>query len=77
MATTKRLVQTAGLAAGVIGVVAVSLPRVHVMVDDHVAIVHGEVPNERDACVTVLPPELRELWGDRTGTLTRDGNSPR
>jgi BON domain len=115
MAITRRLVQAAGLAAGVIGVVAASapdsavgraarrladrlardvgyaaasapgilyrlagrrpdpnvsddvlvdrirsslgplekrldVPRVHVMVDDHVAIVHGEVPDERDAC---------------------------
>src|SRR5665213_221908 len=97
MATTKRLVRTAGLAVGVIGVVAASapdsrfgraarrladrlagrrpdpnvsddvladrirsslgslekrrdVPRVHVMVHDHVAIVHGEVPGESDAC---------------------------
>jgi uncharacterized protein (DUF2267 family) len=115
MAITRRLVQAAGLAAGVIGVVAASapdsavgraarrladrlardvgyaaasapgilyrlagrrpdpnvsddvlvdrirsslgplekrldVPRVHVMVDDHVAIVHGEVLDERDAC---------------------------
>jgi len=115
MATTKRLVRTAGLAVGVIGVVAASapdsrfgraarrladrlardvrytaasapgilyrlagrrpdpnvsddvladrirsslgslekrrdVPRVHVVVDDHVAIVHGEVPRESDAC---------------------------
>jgi uncharacterized protein (DUF2267 family) len=26
------------------------VPRVHVMVEDHVAIVHGEVPDERTAC---------------------------
>jgi uncharacterized protein (DUF2267 family) len=26
------------------------VPRVHVMVDDHVAILHGDVPGERDAC---------------------------
>ena len=25
------------------------VPRVHIMVEDHVAIVHGEVPNQRDA----------------------------
>jgi uncharacterized protein (DUF2267 family) len=114
MATTKRLMQIAGLAAGVIGGLAASapdnvvgraaarladrlardvrdaaarapgilyrlagrrpdpdvsddvladrirsslrplekrldVPRVHVMVDDHVAIVHGEVPNKREA----------------------------
>jgi uncharacterized protein (DUF2267 family) len=114
MALTKRLVETAGLAAGVIGVVAattpdsgvgriarrlaerfgrdvrdaassapgilyrlagrrpdpnvsddvladrirsrlgpleerLNVPRVHVMVEDHVAIIHGEVPDKRDA----------------------------
>jgi hypothetical protein len=26
------------------------LPRVHVMVDDHVVVVHGDVASERDAC---------------------------
>jgi len=26
------------------------IPRVHVMVDDHVVVVHGEVSTERDAC---------------------------
>lgn len=115
MTITKRLVQTAGLAAGAIGVVAATkpdsgvgraakriadrlardlryaaasapgivyhlagrrpdpnvsddvladrirsslgrlekrleVPRVHVMVEDHVAVIHGQVPDERDAC---------------------------